>query len=144
MHKNIIRAGRNLNTVPEHPHTHAILNNFGFFPHCSICMFSRLTNYPCGEKDKGQSKVSVIILNGLSSPTCFHVFLCAHDPTSVFSLCFIISGLMTDGALALKRGKRDSLLEEKHSERQCYYSHVGLVGKRLTSGHRLIVNESLG
>ena len=38
---------------------HTIQNTFGSLPQCTMCMSARLANYPCVEKDKGQSKVTM-------------------------------------------------------------------------------------
>lgn len=100
--------------VPTTTHTHAIQNTFGSCPQCIMCVFTRLVNYPCGEKDKGQSEATVgdeniISLHGLCSNQQLKHVMFPCECVRVWSyecfyLCSIISARVTDGALALKKG----------------------------------------
>lgn len=84
-----------------------------------MCVSTRLADYPCGEKDKGQSKVTmedetssacmdsaqIISYNMLGFPVCVSFHEC-------FSVCFIISRPGDRWCVGFKEGKWDSLLEE--------------------------------
>lgn len=59
----------------------------------------------------------------------------------MFSFVFSWSASWWQMVRWLWRRDKGFSLGEKHSERHCYHFHVGLVGKRLTNGHRLMVYE---
>lgn len=138
----------NIHALPPHTRSKIL---FGSFPLFTLCVSTRLPNYPCGVKDKGQSKVigddtllscmdstQIISYNMLGFPvwTCgcmfFFVF---HDQPAGDRWC-----------VGFRERARGFSLGEKHSERHCYHFHVGLLGKRLTNGHRWMAykKESLG
>lgn len=98
---------------------------FGFYPQCTMCMSTRLANYPCGEKDNGQSKVTM----GDETSACMnsaHTISYHRFPhvcrilCMCFSLCFIISVLVTDDVLALK--KENWILSRRKTVRETLLS----------------------